>query len=130
MEVQKLECKSASSEAQESTQGDKLPLLGQNLINRGKREAQTMGINGQLLGMFWLNQYTYSFKYSINEWCVNVTFNKAFKYTGRDSHDYLPHGKKHEKKHHNDKNSIKSIKKQHMISGVEFPSLLSDEGIQ
>ena len=64
MEVQKLECKSASSEAQESTQGDKLPLLGQNLINRGKREAQTMGINGQLFGMFWLNQYTYSFKYS------------------------------------------------------------------
>ena len=129
MEVQKLECKSASSEAQESTQGDKLPLLGQNLINRGKREAQTMGINGQMFGMFWLNQYTYSFKYSRkNELCVNVTLNKAFKFTGRDSHDYLPHGKKHKQKHHKNKNSIKSIKKQHMISGVEFPSLLSDEG--
>ena len=64
MEVQKLECKSASSEAQESNQGDKLPLLGQNLINRGKREAHTMGINGQLFGMFRLKQYAYSFKYS------------------------------------------------------------------
>ena len=133
MEVQKLECKSASSEAQESTQGDKLPLLGQNLINRGKREAQTMGINGQLFGMFWLNQYTYSFKHSTkfkNELCINVTWNKAFKFTGWDSHDYLPHGKKHKKKHHKNKDSIKSIKKQHMLSGVEFPSLLSDEGTQ
>merc|ERR1712241_586520 len=71
------------------------PLLGQNLINRGKREAHEMGINGPLLGM--------------------------------DGHDYLPHGKKHTKKHHKNEKSIKSIKKQHMISGVEFPSLLSDE---
>ena len=76
LEVQKLECKSTSSEAKEPTEGDKLPLLGQNLINRGKREAHTMGINGQLFGMFRLSQYTYSFKLK-NELCVNVTSDKA-----------------------------------------------------
>ena len=45
-----------------------------------------------------------------------------------DGHDYLPHGKKHKQKHRKNEKSIKSIKEQQMISGVEFPSLLSDEG--
>ena len=62
MEVQKLECNAVNSAEQEANDSDKLPLLGQNLINRGKREAPTVGMNGPLLGMFLPNKYKYSFK--------------------------------------------------------------------
>merc|ERR1712141_503977 len=63
LEVQKLECKSVSSEEQEANDSENLPLLGQNLINRGKREAHTAGMNGPLLGMFLSSKYKYSFKH-------------------------------------------------------------------
>ena len=62
MEVQKLECNSVNSAAQEANDSDKLPLLGRNLINRGKREAHTAGMNGPLLAMFLSSNYKYSFK--------------------------------------------------------------------
>jgi hypothetical protein len=61
LEVQKLECKPIAKDATEETgqsESESLPLLGKNLINRGrvvnrsKREQSEFKYNGPLLGTF------------------------------------------------------------------------------
>ena len=52
LEVQKQECE-ADTEIDEANEEDQeqLPLLGQNLINRGKRSPNEFKYNGPLLGI-------------------------------------------------------------------------------
>ena len=62
MEVQKLECKTITRDTEDSkgqSEKESLPLLGTNLINRGrgvsnreKREQPEFNFNGPLLGTF------------------------------------------------------------------------------
>ena len=49
LQVQKQECKD-DDEAEEDT--EQLPLLGKNLINRGKRSPNEFKYNGPLLGIW------------------------------------------------------------------------------
>ena len=52
LQVQKQECKDDNEVEEESEQ---LPLLGKNLINRGKRSPNEFKYNGPLLGQFNFN---------------------------------------------------------------------------
>ena len=54
LEVQNQEC-NADTEVDEANEEDReqLPLLGKNLINRGKRSPNEFKYNGPLLGIWW-----------------------------------------------------------------------------
>ena len=48
-------------------------------------------------------------------------------FIGMDGHDYRPHGHKHKKGHN--EHSRHLLKTHPVVSGVEFPGLLTDKGM-